>query len=127
MMKHYIHLNMNKFIALYDCEGMAKDYPFIRDLKLVCNPRLKNTWGRAFIYEGGRRHGYVELSALLFMQHYGHRKETFIHELCHFIAAKHGDYGHGYVFKQMMAKYTGVKNESRFHQGIFDERGKIAA
>ena len=123
-MEHYIKLDIRKFLIKYQCFQMVKDYPWLVDLKLVCNPRLTVSYGRAW-NERGKNLGTLELSGSLFMYHQGYIKEVFIHELVHFIAARHGDFGHGKIFKEKMFEYTGFKVTSRFHQHIFDQNCQL--
>lgn len=112
--KHFIKLDMRKFLKNYACDEIVSDYPYLKKIKLYHNPRIRSAFGVAHL----NRYS-ISLSSQTLAETYDNIRETLIHELCHIVAFKSfNDAGHGKMFKSLHRKYLGLEGNPTFHNGI---------
>lgn len=110
-MKH--KLDLNHWLERYNKKHLVEGKGWARGLMLVVNPRLKRALGRA-CYDSK----IIELSPQILKESDENQRETFIHELCHFISYyEYNQSGHGSVFHALMQEhFCPNRKKSRYHQ-----------
>lgn len=99
--EHLKPLNIEQYIVQHQCLNMLLDHPWVRQLKLVSNPYMYKSYGRA-----NYKTNTVELSANVLKEPIQIQREVFIRAICHFIAKKMFDEsGEGQAYKLLVQRY----------------------
>lgn len=100
-LQHLKPMNIEDFIVKHNCVNMMLEHPWIRELKLVANPYMYRSYGRA-----NYKSNTVELSERIMKEPGFVQREVFIRAVCHFIAKKLFDEaGEGPAYRLIVQRY----------------------